>query len=45
MRIVRENTESKTAQTSFLYVNGRAKATGPKGNWFLKILNLLILNT
>ena len=37
MRTVSENTKSKTAQTSFFYVNGYALAS-PKGNWFLKIL-------
>ena len=37
MRTVSGNTKSKTAQTSFFYVNGHALAS-PKCNWFLKIL-------
>ena len=44
MRTVRENAKSKTAQTSFFYVNEHALAN-PKDNWFLKIVNLLIFNT
>ena len=44
MRIVYENTKSKSAQTSFLYINGHALAS-PKDNWFLKILKLLIFNS
>ena len=44
MRTVYENTKSKTPQTSFFYVTGRA-LTSPKGNLFLKQLNLLIFNT
>ena len=37
MRTVSGNTKSKTAQTSFFYVNGHPLAS-PKCNWFLKIL-------
>ena len=44
MRTVCENTESKSAQTSFLYVNGHTVAS-PKDNCSLKILNLWIFNT
>ena len=44
MGIFPENTKSKSAQISFLHVNGHAMAS-PKGNLFLKILNLLIFNT
>ena len=36
MRTVSENTKSKTAQTTFFYVNGHSLVS-LKGNWFLKI--------
>ena len=43
-KTVWENAKSKIARATFLYMNGHGLVS-PKGNWFLKILNLLIFNS